>query len=68
MQNPTGSTYDTTFTLSHNPSGQIVSRTRTNNAFDWVLPASSTQTYSTADGLDKYPSVSGVTQKLRHPR
>jgi RHS repeat-associated protein len=60
VQNPAGSTYDTTFTLNFNPSGQIVSRTRTNGAFDWVLPASATQSYS-ADGLDKYTTANGVT-------
>ncbi len=61
VQNAAGTAYDTTFTFGYNPSGQIASRTRTNGAFDWVLPASYSDSYS-PDGLDKYTNVDSVTQ------
>jgi RHS repeat-associated protein len=55
-----GSSYDNTYGLSYNPAGQITSRSRTNAAYDWTLPASYYQTYS-ANGLDKYDSALGAT-------
>lgn len=59
-QNADGSSFDTTFGFSYNPSSQIVARTRTNGAFDWVPPGSDTDAY-TANGLDQYTSAAGVT-------
>lgn len=58
-QDAAGTAYDTTFAFSYNPSSQITSRTRTNAAYDWVLPASSTDSY-TADGLNRYTSAAGA--------
>jgi RHS repeat-associated protein len=60
VQNASGSSYDTTFTLGYNAGSQITSRTRTNGAFDWTLPASFSDSY-TANGLNQYTNADGVT-------
>lgn len=59
-QDPSGSSHDTTFSFDHNPAGQITERTRTNGAYDWAVPSSFNDSYS-ANGLDEYTSVDGVT-------
>jgi RHS repeat-associated protein len=55
-----GSSHDTTFDHGYNPSSQIASRTRTNGVFDWVSPPSFSDSY-TANGLNQYTNVGGVT-------
>ncbi len=60
VQNPAGSSYDTSYSFSYNPGSQITSRTRTNGAYDWVLPAGFNDTYA-ADGLNRYTSARGAT-------
>lgn len=59
-QNPAGSSYDVAFTMTYSPASQLTSRTRTNGAFDWSVPTSSTHGY-VADGLDRYTSAAGAT-------
>ncbi len=59
-QDAASTTHDTTFAFNYNPASQITSRTRTNAVYDWVLPASSSESY-TADGLNRYTSALGVT-------
>jgi RHS repeat-associated protein len=60
VQNPAGTSHDTTFTFSYNPAGQITSRTRSNGIYDWVLPAGFNESY-TRNGLNQYTNVGGDT-------
>ncbi len=55
-QDPTGADHDTTIELEYSPAGQIKTRTRTNDAYDWVTPATSTEGY-TPNGLNQYVSI-----------
>jgi RHS repeat-associated protein len=59
-QDASGTSYDNSLSFSYNPSSQITSRTRTNSAYDWVVPASGTTNY-TDNGLNQYTAVGGIT-------
>jgi RHS repeat-associated protein len=56
-----GTTYDNTTSLGYNAAGQITNRSRSNAApYAWS-PSTSSMTNYTANGLDQYTNISGVT-------
>jgi RHS repeat-associated protein len=60
VQNPAGTSYDTTVGFSYNPASQITSRTNTAAVFDPTPPAVGSRSY-VADGLNRYTNAAGVT-------
>lgn len=54
-----GTAHDTTFGFQYNPAGQLTSRSRTDSAFDPIVPNGINESYS-ANGLDQYTSATGT--------
>ena len=64
-QNPAGTSYDTSISFQYNPASQISQRDDDNAAYDAILSAGFSKTYS-ADGLNRYTSVTGLTPTYVH--
>ena len=58
--NLSGTGYDQTLGFSHNPGGQIVSTTRSNDLYAWVEHFNVSRNY-TANGLNQYSAISTLT-------
>lgn len=53
--NGAGSTYNTSITLNYNPANQITNSTGTKSIYDWSVPSTTVDNY-TSNGLNQYTS------------
>jgi RHS repeat-associated protein len=60
LQNPAGTTHDSTTTFTYNPAGQMASGARTNDIYAWNGAEALTRAY-TANGRNQYTAVGGVS-------
>jgi RHS repeat-associated protein len=61
IQNPSGTTFDSTVGLSYNPAGQIVSRSQSNDAaYTWMPPLPNSSVMEDVNGRNQLTQVGGT--------